>query len=111
MGPRSDERGNSSAAVSSNRASRASMGPRSDERGNKPTYCAFGLIATLQWGRAQMSAEITLLRTCRLRPDTASMGPRSDERGNALESADALGKMEQLQWGRAQMSAEISPRS
>ncbi len=58
-----------------------------------------------------MSAEITLLRTCRLRPDTASMGPRSDERGNALESADALGKMEQLQWGRAQMSAEISPRS
>ncbi len=109
------------------------MGPRSDERGNglggagtwKPS-------ASLQWGRAQMSAEI---RTHPWRPGHgghgASMGPRSDERGNELDrvrrAAAVVASMgprsdergnttflgwpdlsaTSLQWGRAQMSAEI----
>ncbi len=35
------------------------MGPRSDERGNSSAYGPLGTTATvLQWGRARMSAEM-----------------------------------------------------
>jgi len=60
------------------------MGPRSDERGNGAVlgYAVRGSIR-LQWGRAQMSAEMLWAR---------------------MKSSGSDG----LQWGRAQMSAEIS---
>ena len=59
------------------------MGPRSDERGNAASQ-AFTLAGNdlLQWGRAQMSAEIA-------------------------EFAKLRAKVGLLQWGRAQMSAEM----
>src|SRR5579875_2734142 len=59
MGPRSNERGNMSGEVGHRMPLLASMGPRSNERGNANTR-ALGLTGTLalQWGRAQMSAEM-----------------------------------------------------
>ncbi len=66
------------------RAAGASMGPRSDERGNaaQPNVRVLS-AARLQWGRAQMSAEIRV-------PPYRVTAPV------------------ELQWGRAQMSAEIN---
>src|SRR5579884_3380671 len=108
MGPRSDERGNLKASGYNVQIFHASMGPRSDERGNAVAL-PHNLPSTewLQWGRAQMSAEMRELRkrnswpfllqwgraqmsaeirTHPWRPGHgghgASMGPRSDERGN-----------------------------
>src|SRR5579885_3613509 len=62
------------------------MGPRSDERGNQYTVAADAAEGmSLQWGRAQMSAEIPFCSS---------------------KSATAMA----LQWGRAQMRAEINLR-
>ncbi len=58
MGPRSDERGNEELEDSSDRRARPSMGPRSDERGNVDGRNALSAEDALQWGRAQMSAEM-----------------------------------------------------
>ncbi len=41
-------------------ATNASMGPRSDERGNTDLFSNQEIMDMLQWGRAQMSAEIPL---------------------------------------------------
>jgi len=84
------------------------MGPRSDERGNgQPLRKSSQPSSLLQWGRAQMSAEITAQpRNC-FQCLVASMGPRSDERGNGLDAVLVECRLIQLQWGRAQMSAEM----
>jgi len=84
------------------------MGPRSDERGNNLVLLAEDLnLNALQWGRAQMSAEIPATWLNRDPWDDASMGPRSDERGNKVVRLPSGPGFEKLQWGRAQMSAEI----
>src|SRR5579885_2193507 len=85
-----------------------SMGPRSDERGNEFR----GIIlrerkGSLQWGRAQMSAEMFVLLVPVKRAGLPSMGPRSDERGNFHSGCVGSWGSGFLQWGRAQMSAEI----
>ena len=47
---------------------------------------------TLQWGRAQMSAEIQSTLPTSSATSFASMGPRSDERGNmTMEANDPSG--------------------
>src|SRR5579883_481899 len=58
MGPRSGERGNDESAQRDGALETASMGPRSGERGNLATFFAGAIHDTLQWGRAQVSAEI-----------------------------------------------------
>src|SRR5579885_162420 len=61
------------------------MGPRSDERGNEELVNLYKRsIKYLQWGRAQMSAEIRRIGYVVRGRRCSSMGPRSDERGNAL---------------------------
>ncbi len=63
MGPRSDERGNDILKTYNNAGALvASMGPRSDERGNVQEEAVRIVKETLalQWGRAPMSAEISL---------------------------------------------------
>ena len=61
------------------------MGPRSDERGNEEKVSKMPREEVLlQWGRAQMSAEILEEGVRLLREAHASMGPRSDERGNSI---------------------------
>ncbi len=82
MGPRSDERGNEELEDSSDRRARPSMGPRSDERGNVDGRNALSAEDALQWGRAQMSAEMRSSLFLRSLEPLPSMGPRSDERGN-----------------------------
>src|SRR5579885_1761572 len=84
MGPRSDERGNDRCLRKALIGESSSMGPRSDERGNtlSEKMTAY-LWAILQWGRAQMSAEIQF-------PTPYLYWPNN------------------LQWGRAQMSAEMA---
>ena len=47
---------------------------------------------TLQWGRAQMSAEMAQKNYRTLYQSRTSMGPRSDERGNAQAAACAAGR-------------------
>src|SRR5579885_1709575 len=42
----------------------------------------------LQWGRAQMSAEMTLDDGVATQIGTPSMGPRSDERGKVVAKAE-----------------------
>ncbi len=83
MGPRSDERGNKQAENHAKAIEKPSMGPRSDERGNKPHSTCPCLRQYLQWGRAQMSAEMNLRGADLTAAILPSMGPRSDERGNA----------------------------
>ena len=84
------------------------MGPRSDERGNKSVPEVFPKGVCLQWGRAQMSAEMSK-SSC-----TVLCGAKSLQWGRAQMSAEmytgAAGGLSivSLQWGRAQMSAEIS---
>src|SRR5579885_404434 len=59
MGPRSDERGNKPCKRRRNKHEGPSMGPRSDERGNGHTVILQAATeCALQWGRAQMSAEM-----------------------------------------------------
>ncbi len=109
-----------------------SMGPRSDERGNEfrgiilrerkgslqwgraqmsaeiqPRIRQLISAASLQWGRAQMSAEMFVLLVPVKRAGLPSMGPRSDERGNFHSGCVGSWGSGFLQWGRAQMSAEI----
>src|SRR5260221_1689617 len=60
----------------------------------------------LQWGRAQVSAEIGWGVAQRVTKQRASMGPRSGERGNAPTQVGAVA-LTLLQWGRAQVSAEM----
>ncbi len=63
------------------------MGPHSTECGNPGRVClARYRHARLQWGRTQLSAEITL--------------PRAD-----------CARPHELQWGRTQLSAEITDGS
>src|SRR5579885_1944704 len=66
--------------------------------------------ASLQWGRAQMSAEIQVAALSQSIAALSSMGPRSDERGNMRTGLQREPAGEDLQWGRAQMSAEIKTR-
>src|SRR5579885_2980380 len=63
--------------------------------------------ASLQWGRAQMSAEIQVAALSQSIAALSSMGPRSDERGNMRTGLQREPAGEDLQWGRAQMSAEM----
>ncbi len=86
------------------------MGPRSDERGNVIPFIQIPYNLTkLQWGRAQMSAEMRSLRGASRKPGGhASMGPRSDERGNSGRRLRGRSRSVMLQWGRAQMSAEMA---
>src|SRR5579885_3402605 len=86
MGPRSDERGNFPVKSGERPWQAASMGPRSDERGNEARLPAAPPVRWLQWGRAQMSAEMAQY------PITQPVF------------------LDFLQWGRAQMSAEMKPR-
>ena len=82
------------------------MGPRSDERGNVQTPIHLVRSSKLQWGRAQMSAEILTL-------GVGLLQRRGLQWGRAQMSAEIyflqLGEVGiiLLQWGRAQMSAEI----
>ncbi|SPE35097.1 hypothetical protein SBA6_410047 [Candidatus Sulfopaludibacter sp. SbA6] len=63
MGPRSIERGNHTSRLRVSPACSASMGPRSIERGNDTRQRGLGgVLYALQWGRAQLSAEITAYR-------------------------------------------------
>src|SRR5579883_1417897 len=107
MGPRSGERGNKSESGRCPRIEVPSMGPRSGERGNllEPLIHKLKNLA-LQWGRAQVSAEIQYERgtpSC-----TAIL-----QWGRAQVSAEILRLVRNdhcfsvLQWGRAQVSAEI----
>ena len=83
------------------------MGPRSDERGNSCVNTTPNPeLGGLQWGRARMSAEMTIPRVVPTAGIVASMGPRSDERGNQPMQLSASGSFK-LQWGRARMSAEM----
>src|SRR5579883_261650 len=61
----------------------------------------------LQWGRAQVSAEIQSHEWHHHNADGPSMGPRSGERGNLNEVTKARMAFF-LQWRRAQVSAEIA---
>ncbi|SRR5579885_110241 len=109
MGPRSDERGNALLQICLEAPLQSSMGPRSDERGNVSfRWLNRRIVAPLQWGRAQMSAEIASGRQREAIIDVSSMGPRSDERGNRLTFRAKCELDNDLQWGRAQMSAEIA---
>ncbi len=136
MGPRSDERGNEAVHVAGSRKTFASMGPRSDERGNEARLPAAPPVRWLQWGRAQMSAEMAqypitqpvfldflqwgraqmsaeimvILRT-KIPGKFPSMGPRSDERGNETTAQNGCAISIGLQCGRAQMSAEMRNRA
>ena len=101
----------------------------SAEMANAPVMVIMG--ATLQWGRAQMSAEILLRDGPATRRDVTSMGPRSGERGtyvlSCLQRRQRYASMgprsgergnintgfptnpcNMLQWGRAQVRAEIA---
>src|SRR5258706_75491 len=80
MGPRSGERGNEMEQGDAGCGDDASMGPRSGERGNAEKLIVANRIVALQWGRAQVSAEISFVTSGRISPE-ASMGPRSGERG------------------------------
>src|SRR5579885_766096 len=108
MGPRSDERGNLDQQKQQQIDFESSMGPRSDERGNRRyglprlpkkalqwgraqmsaemhhCFTEDRIVGHLQWGRAQMSAEIRRIGYVVRGRRCSSMGPRSDERGNAL---------------------------
>src|SRR5579885_664177 len=78
------------------------MGPRSGERGNDGKHEEKSMrTLRLQWGRAQVSAEIPFLGRYLGLDRLASMGPRSGERGNqGRASADCEG-----------YSASMGPRS
>ena len=90
--------------------SEASMGPRSSERGNSAESAKSPrAVATLQWGRARLSAETMRPRATRCSASPASMGPRSSERGNWPDDPSP-GCGLALQWGRARLSAEIVQR-
>src|SRR5579885_1360100 len=83
------------------------MGPRSDERGNSCVNTTPNPeLGGLQWGRARMSAEMTIPLVVPTAGIVASMGPRSDERGNQPMQLSASGSFK-LQWGRARTSAEM----
>ncbi len=58
------------------------MGPRSGERGNSVPRNSHKVLAALQWGRAQVSAEMPTVTDIMTLGIGASMGPRSGERGN-----------------------------
>src|SRR5579883_2367202 len=107
MGPRSGERGNKSESGRCPRTEVPSMGPRSGERGNllEPLIHKLKNLA-LQWGRAQVSAEILRL----VRNDHCfSVLQWGRAQVSAEIVLDPIGppEGEVLQWGRAQVSAEI----
>src|SRR5579884_1221834 len=85
MGPRSNDRGNSSVWRAAGGSRIASMGPRSNDRGNEIWKKSVVPAWKLQWGRDQMIAEI-------------------------CKPLSALHSVFPLQWGRDQMIAEISRR-
>ena len=82
MGPRFDERGNKRQPFAIKEPNHTSMGPRFDERGNSGDPFRPTAAWVLQWGRASMSAEMSL-------------------------PTRAPSVRESLQWGRASMSAEM----
>src|SRR5579885_3471758 len=88
------------------------MGPRSDERGNiRVSQAARHRCPGLQWGRAQMSAEIhrderSAGSGVRLQWGRAQMSAEISFRAVHAQPPDSA-----LQWGRAQMSAEIRVRT
>ena len=90
---------------------RASMGPRSDERGNfGEKRDPFGTRGALQWGRAQMSAEI---RPSGIQASAANLlqWGRAQMSAEMRTTSAPRPHSDPLQWGRAQMSAEISTLS
>src|SRR5579885_1004342 len=87
------------------------MGPRSDERGDASLPVARARkFNFLQWGRAQMSAEIWARRWPSSDSATLQWGRAQMSAEINPASAAATSTMP-LQWGRAQMSAEINPAS
>src|SRR5581483_5594542 len=85
---------------------RARPAVRKDTNHNGEPSASRGAARESQWGRARMSAEMTIPRVVPTAGIVASMGPRSDERGNQPMQLSASGSFK-LQWGRARMSAEI----
>ena len=85
MGPRSGERGNLAGREKPSVIPRSFNGPRSGERGNDGKHEEKSMrTLRLQWGRAQVSAEIPFLGRYLGLDRLASMGPRSGERGNLI---------------------------
>src|SRR5438309_646589 len=107
MGPRPGERGSSDGVVGGFEVVRAYTGARPGERGSsQPLSLDFLSFGMLQWGRAQVSAEV-------FRPDRLGIGSGELQWGRAQVSAEVPYEMLLtltlwlLQWGRAQVSAEV----
>src|SRR5207302_7039644 len=83
MGPRSDERGNTAANPNMPAARRLQWGRAQMSAEISQVLFMGSSIQLLQWGRAQMSAEMWKCAKPKKPPADTSMGPRSDERGNA----------------------------
>src|SRR5437667_11231997 len=84
------------------------MGPRSFDRGNAINRVREAVMLALQWGRAQMSTEMSVASSHPAVLIVASMGPRSNDRGNRAINRVREAVMLALQWGRDQMIAEIA---
>src|SRR5579883_3166700 len=86
----------------------ASMGPRSGERGNSLAFSADMVNGLLQWGRAQVSAEMmNLSYDVFIEADVLQWG-RAQVSAEIHHGSDRGARFGVLQWGRAQVSAEIN---
>ncbi len=68
------------------------MGPRSGDRGNQELAEKRLELDTLQWGRGQVTAEMTTFAYWRIGVVSASMGPRSGDRGNGMRVVRTPGR-------------------
>src|SRR5579885_2255839 len=108
MGPRSDERGNTTRNLAfARKRFFASMGPRSDERGNYASWRCLGCQWKLQWGRARMSAEIGKWEMGIISYEVALQWGRARMSAEIPQLPRLRFPRLPLQWGRARMSAEI----
>src|ERR1051325_4662942 len=90
MGPRSIERGEEKPFEHWILECIASMGPRSIKRGEALNSGGqYSGMGSLQWGRAQLSAESGRLGSFQYFDMHASMGPRSIERGEGIDARGA----------------------
>src|SRR5438552_2685024 len=89
------------------------MGPRSRERGdqNGEAQIHVGDGATLQWGRARVSAETTGAAGRKACIDEELQWGRARVGAETFTPSATDTAIASLQWGRARVSAETRPRA
>src|SRR5882724_7976100 len=106
MGPRSVERGSLDRVIDRDRQRLLQWGRAQLSAEVPPKNGACGAHSTLQWGRAQLSAEVSIT-TSTPPPPTGLQWGRAQLSAEVTRTIRWCSPANPLQWGRAQLSAEV----